>query len=78
LMPSACQIAALPDEQGVAWLRTRAMTGGEAQAVMFAFCVLVSAVRAACFAPGAWSLADGVASFVNGTPPADATGAKAP
>lgn len=77
-MPSACQIAALPDQQGVAWLRTRAITGGEAQAVMFAFCALVSAVRAACFASSAWSLADVVESFVNGTPPADATGAKAP
>lgn len=68
-MPSACQIAALPDEQGVAWLRTRAVAGGEAQAVMFAFCALVSAVRAACFGgePGAAV-----------SPPADTTGAKTP
>lgn len=72
-MPSACQIAALPDEQGVAWLRTRAMTGGEAQAVMFAFCALVSAVRAACFPKEAASPADGASS-----PLVDATGAKAP
>ncbi len=48
-MPSACQIAALPDAQGAAWLGTRAIAGGEAQAVMFAFCALVSAVKAACF-----------------------------
>lgn len=71
-MPSACQIAALPNEEGVKWLGTRAAAGAEAGAVMFAFCALVSAVRAACFPKDAASPADGAVS-----PLVDATGAKA-
>lgn len=50
-MPAACQLAALPDAQGVGWLSTRAMSGGEASAMLFAFLTLVTAVRAACFSP---------------------------
>lgn len=50
-MPAACQLAALPDAQGVGWLSTRAMSGGEASAMLFTFLTLVTAVRAACFPP---------------------------